>query len=162
MNIWLISDTHFNHKTMVEEGWRNFKSIEEMNEKIIYEWNKKVKKEDTIYHLGDVCIGKYKEYKELIEPKLNGNIIYIRGNHDTKALTNIKNLIIDYKGKTIELVHNPAEATNTTKYIIHGHQHKKGNRHFCTKDINIKYLNVNLEFNKMKPILINEVMGKIK
>ena len=159
--IWVISDTHFNHKTMIKENWRQFLSIDDMNNKIILNWNKLISDEDIVYHLGDVCIGQKTKFMGNILPRLKGKIIFIRGNHDSKSLTNVKNLIIDYKCKLIELVHNPAEATNSTDYIIHGHQHKSGTRHFCTKDINIKYFNANLEYNRMKPFLLSEIMGSL-
>jgi len=159
--IWLISDTHFNHKTMVEEKWRPFKTVEEMNETIIHNWNKKISKDDIVYHLGDVCIGKSVEVEKNIIPRLNGQITFIKGNHDKTSLTPITNIIIMFKGKQYELVHNPSNATGKFKHIIHGHQHLSGENKF-TKKPGFKYVNVNLEYSKFKPILINEVITKFK
>ena len=55
--IYLISDTHFNHNKDFVYKARGFNSIEEMNEKIIENWNSVVTDEDTIYVLGDVIMG---------------------------------------------------------------------------------------------------------
>jgi len=41
-------------------------------------WNANVGKDDTVYHLGDFCMGNPKDYLA----ELNGNIIFIKGNHD--------------------------------------------------------------------------------
>ncbi len=59
----------------------------EMNEYIIQKWNSVVKKDDTVYHLGDVGFGSLEEVKGLIE-KLNGTKILLRGNHDFKIGVN--------------------------------------------------------------------------
>lgn len=158
--IWIISDTHFNHKTMIKEKWRDFYSIFHMNRKIMDNWNRLVSNKDLVYHLGDVCISQKEKFMKEILPKLNGEIIFIRGNHDSKSFSNIKNLIIDYKGKVIELVHDPNDATLTTDYIIHGHLHKSGN-HDITKVDKIKYYNANIEFQKYKPKLLCEIIGEL-
>jgi len=70
-----------------------------MNEEIIRRWNERVKPEDTVFFLGDFCFksgsdrgeGEPVKAQEYIK-QLNGNIIFIKGNHDcfskdTKILT---------------------------------------------------------------------------
>ena len=47
-NIWLISDTHFNHNQPFLYEPRGFATVEEMNEAIIERWNSLVKPEDTV------------------------------------------------------------------------------------------------------------------
>lgn len=86
-NIWVTSDTHFNHKNILnfhdDEGKRvrPFNSVEEMNEVLIERWNEVVKPGDKIYHLGDVFFGP-KEWIENNWRKLNGKKRLIVGNHD--------------------------------------------------------------------------------
>lgn len=158
--IFLISDTHFNHKTMVNEKWRNFKSVEEMNQTIVRNWNKVVSKEDTVYHLGDVCIGGLSKFKKDILPILNGNITFIRGNHDSNSISNIKSIVLVFKGEEYELTHDPNESSGKVKNVIHGHQHKSGKDKPMVDRLN--YFNVNLEYHNFKPVLINEVVGRMK
>lgn len=86
-NIWVTSDTHFNHKNILNftdyEGnkVRPFSSVEEMNEVLIERWNEVVKPGDKIYHLGDVFFGP-KEWIEDNWHKLNGKKRLVVGNHD--------------------------------------------------------------------------------
>ena len=69
---------------------RPFKDAEEMNEKIIDNWNKTVKGNDVVYHLGDVIFvrrGKYytQENADFVKTffrRLNGKLILITGSHD--------------------------------------------------------------------------------
>lgn len=77
---FFISDTHFNHeKAITHFEFRPFKNVDDMNKKLIFNWNQRVKQEDEVYFLGDFCFkGNYKTWRE----KLNGNIIFVRGNHD--------------------------------------------------------------------------------
>jgi len=62
-NIWLISDTHFNHAKILEfNGYdgkpiRPFDTVEQMNECMLDNWNDTVKDGDTVIHCGDVLFG---------------------------------------------------------------------------------------------------------
>ena len=47
--IFVTSDTHFNHKNIIEYCKRPFKDTLEMNEYIIEKWNSVVKDEDIVY-----------------------------------------------------------------------------------------------------------------
>lgn len=85
-NRFLISDTHFGHtntwqKFTVEDGspLRPFTSTEEMDETMVENWNRVVRPQDTVYHLGDVVIAR--RNLETVK-RLNGRKILIRGNHD--------------------------------------------------------------------------------
>ncbi len=52
-----------------------------MNEALIARWNETVSENDTVYHLGDVLLGK-KEESLLLISRLNGTKHLIIGNHD--------------------------------------------------------------------------------
>lgn len=79
--IWLTSDTHFWHKNIIELGKRPYADLDEMHEALIKNWNDRVRPEDTIYVLGDMNFGSFKDF-EPIAKRLNGIKVLIRGNHD--------------------------------------------------------------------------------
>lgn len=88
-DIWVVSDTHFDHASIlnfsdkVGKPVRNFNDVEEMNETMIDNWNSVVKPGDKVYHLGDVLFGSRKqEWMETHFRRLNGQKRLIVGNHD--------------------------------------------------------------------------------
>lgn len=147
VKIKIISDTHFNHDIMIKYGIRKFKSLEEMNNKIIEEWNKKIDKNDNVIHLGDFAFGDDFKLIEDICKKLNGNITLILGNHDSDY--KVKNIYSKYFkclgslciGKyyfSHEPVHhtviNPNQLRSNGRSAtinIHGHLH---NGEYCSEN----------------------------
>ena len=81
-NIWFTSDTHFCHKQPFLWQPRGFSSVEEMNEAIVDKWNANIKSDDIVYHLGDMALNDIDSAIPYIK-RLNGQIIWLRGNHDT-------------------------------------------------------------------------------
>jgi calcineurin-like phosphoesterase family protein len=67
--IFFTSDTHFWHKNVIAYCSRPYQSLEEMNQDLITRWNARVKPEDTVYHLGDVCFGPKEKLAPTIAPQ---------------------------------------------------------------------------------------------
>lgn len=89
MNIWFTSDTHYDHKNIAgkevsrwTDGFRKFKSVQQMNEALITNINKYVKEDDTLYHLGDFSFGNASSVREFRNSLICKNIHLILGNHD--------------------------------------------------------------------------------
>ena len=84
-NIWFTSDTHFGHGNIIKSCNRPFASIEEMDQTIIENWNKLIKPQDEVFHLGDFSYGDASSIESVLK-KLNGKInlniimIYIQKN----------------------------------------------------------------------------------
>lgn len=89
-NIWFTSDTHYNHKNIVKgvAEWedksqcRDFATLEEHNDALVNNFNKLVKPEDTLYHLGDWSFGGFDAIKAFRSRLKCENIHLIYGNHD--------------------------------------------------------------------------------
>ena len=79
--VWFTSDTHFYHNNIISYCNRPYKSVKEMNEALINNWNSVVGKTDIVWHLGDIALGMKSCFQEVV-PKLNGTIFLVRGNHD--------------------------------------------------------------------------------
>lgn len=83
--IFFTSDTHFGHANIIDFCKRPFSSVEEMDQKLIENWNNVVGPKDYIFHLGDFCF-KGTQYWDKILDQLNGYKFLIIGNHDLHNL----------------------------------------------------------------------------
>jgi len=74
------SDWHLCHANIIKYDKRPFKSVQEMNDTILFNHNTIVKPGDNFYFLGDFCfdVRRAEEFLEL----MNGNLFFIKGNHD--------------------------------------------------------------------------------
>lgn len=80
---YLISDLHFNSENIIRYCNRPFENAEQAKEEMIRRWNETVTDEDTVYVLGDFIMGNPETVPSILF-RLNGHIILVRGNHDTK------------------------------------------------------------------------------
>lgn len=157
--IWLISDTHFNHENIINYCNRPFSTIKEMDKAIINNWNRLVKENDKVFHLGDFALGlSDKEYKDLVS-SLNGGITLIRGNHDRmgkKKLINIGfvNVVEKLKMNKYILTHKPMKSEDIPKgYVnIHGHIHNALSSNF--RDTG-KHINISIERTNYYPVRLS-------
>jgi len=151
MKIFFVSDTHFNHKNIIEYTGRPFNTTEDMNNQIKRNWNKKVWKEDLVIHLGDFALGSEEEIKE-IRKQLNGTIFLLRGNHDHRVVNNTGFLIINEFLEIGNLIfsHLPLSKEEIPKgYInIHGHIHNKESANG---------INISVEKTNYEPIELEEI-----
>tara|TARA_Y100000034_G_scaffold136870_1_gene216553 strand:+ start:4944 stop:5459 length:516 start_codon:yes stop_codon:yes gene_type:complete len=79
MTTFFTSDTYFGHANIIKYCNRPFSSVDEMNEVMIYNWNRAVDGIDTVYHLGDFGFSKT---PDLFFNRLHGHKHLIIGNHD--------------------------------------------------------------------------------
>lgn len=148
------------HKKIIEYCNRPFKTIEEMNKKIIKNWNSIVNKRDQVWHLGDFGFGNQEQISQIVS-QLNGNIFLIKGNHDNHSNQWYKDCgikkIYDYpiiiQGFLV-LSHEPQPfiCDSRTPYVnFFGHLHDSqmietyGKRHFCACVERHDYRPVNIQ-----------------
>lgn len=94
-NIWITSDTHYNHTNIVSgtSRWedtarcRKFDTLEEHDEKLIMNINEFVRERDTLYHLGDVAFGGHQNVPKFINSLRVKDIRLVIGNHDKNILS---------------------------------------------------------------------------
>lgn len=161
------SDPHFFHYNMAIK--RGFKDAFEMNDHIITEWNKIVKKRDVTWILGDITMEKA---NYAILNKLNGIKKIILGNHDQsqhipKLLEYVNSVCAYYKDKGILFSHIPIHESEIKrfKYNIHGHTHEYhilAHSSIAIKlgEKNPKYINVCAEVIDYKPKTIEELINE--
>jgi calcineurin-like phosphoesterase family protein len=167
----MTSDLHFNHENILkyEPVSRPFATVEEMNEVLIQNWNSKIKPEDIVYVLGDLCMGRYDTIEPIIK-RLNGKIILVRGNHDTpRRIEVFQSLGIEvrdieylrYKGRFFILCHFPIASEefmdmvvrdNSEVVNLYGHVH-----HNAPKGYHKGTYHVGVDTNDLMPISLNQI-----
>ena len=79
--VYFVSDTHFSHLNILKYCKRPYRSIDEMDENLISNWNSLISNKDTVFHLGDIAFCNADRLKEILN-RLNGKIYLVLGNHD--------------------------------------------------------------------------------
>lgn len=169
---YVTSDLHLNHANIIkyEPVSRPFSSVEEMNETIIRNWNNKVKDEDTVFILGDLCMGKNDEAAALVN-QLKGKKILIRGNHDSSARRKIFKeecgielhdiYYLPYKGRYFVMCHFPIASEeflemvrkdNSEVIVLYGHIHSNAPTGYIDGTFH-----VGVDTNNLTPVSIEEI-----
>jgi len=78
---WFSADLHLGHTGILEHTGREFITADAMDEHFISAWNNNVKPQDVVVHLGDFTL-EVKVIAHQYQKRLNGTIIWIKGNHD--------------------------------------------------------------------------------
>lgn len=125
MRRYIISDTHFYHNNIIKHCNRPLSHTELLVENL----SKIIKREDVLYHLGDVHFGTEQQLKDILS-SIKGRKYLIRGNHD--KWTDTKYMICGFDGvfdaivvDKYYLTHIPVQVNNG--FInIHGHLHNLG------------------------------------
>lgn len=151
---FLISDTHFGHGNIIGYCHRPFKTLKEMDDTMIENWNRVVKDEDTVYFVGDFSYKNNRNYRRL----LNGHIIFIKGNHDSYWISGYRAhdyAYIKYGDTVFYVVHDPEDVSNFHHgWSITGHVHDVG----PFIDRKKKIVNVSVEQINYTPIKIEDIV----
>jgi len=168
--IFLVSDTHFGHAgvcrfTHEDTGAkiRPWDNPDEMDEAMVQAWNETVGPNDKVYHLGDVVMHR----KSLpIMNRLNGDKVLIRGNHDIFKDEDYAPYFRSLRGVHVMdgmiFTHIPIHEHSIGRFgvNIHGHLHSQR----VKKDgvIDPRYHNVSVEQTNFRPILLEDVLTRIR
>lgn len=108
--VFFTADTHFGSERTLTLSRRPFKTVKEMDETLINNWNSVVGKDDIVYHLGD--FGNYEIVK-----RLNGKVTLIWGNYELNEFIKKYNIL-----ETLEKTNDP-QYRNEILPLIESHSH---------------------------------------
>ena len=143
MSVWFTSDTHYGHVNICRgvsnwtSGFRDFDTLEEMNDKLVDNINLHVRENDTLYHIGDWSMGGFANariFRDRIHCK---NIHLVLGNHDHEIKKNRDNIQEVFSsvqqikfgkiaGQIMVLCHFPMliwDGHHNGAWHLHGHSH---------------------------------------
>jgi len=174
MNTWFTADTHFNHKGILVHRTM-FSNVEEMNKKIIDNFNSVVYEGDTLYILGDFTFTD-KGVPELYTAfDCFQTIIFLKGNHDKSALKKLPNyymnscpvaenqilerkFMVDGEQQTIVMCHYAMRSWNKShcgSWHLYGHSHGMLPPHGLSFDVGV-------DTNDYYPYSLEDVTNKMK
>ncbi len=128
--IWITADTHFGHEELpqLERGLKP-----DFERRIARGLVDDIHLDDTVLHLGDVCIGKdayhHAAFLALTQCRC---AVLIRGNHDKKSRTWYMNCgwhdvcdewVLELYGWRLRFTHEPLRRLEHYEVNIHGHLH---------------------------------------
>jgi calcineurin-like phosphoesterase family protein len=131
-DFFITSDTWFGRPQILQIANRiSFKDIDDMNNQLIKNWNKVVKKTDIVFHLGNFAWDPQTARQVL--KKLKGEIYFLRGNTDQALLdvadefsnvNIIESQIAEFPQYDSVICHYPLEVWNgKDSGTIHFHGH---------------------------------------
>ena len=192
--LWFTSDTHFNHANICSatttwninngptgSNFREFKSLEAMNDRLVEGINASVGQDDILFHLGDWSFGGFDSIRQFRDRLVCKNIHLILGNHDQhiaknkdgvqeifSSVHNVLDLIVKWNVGTpmqdeakFMLMHFPiASWDNLARGVIHlhGHVHLPPHRRIGPG----KMMDVGVDGNGLNPIILNDVLTLMK
>lgn len=174
--IYYCSDHHFYHNLIWQSKRRSdFESIQEMNEILIENHNRKVSEDDIVYFLGDVIFSSSSELELRMKDtvgRMNGEKILILGNHDfhnikksafSQYFKEIREIaVIQDSGNNIHLCHYPLLSWwNKIRgsYHIHGHLHGiKDCKEFEVLKGEERALSACLDVNNYEPCTLEDLI----
>ena len=153
---WFTADTHFNHNNIRIHCHRPFSTVVEMNEALIANWNKLVKPDDFVYHLGDFC---FRQGDKIFE-RLKGRKYLICGNHDSNHTKKMDwvwvkdSAMIKINEQYIYLHHYACRVWNRS---FHGAWHLYGHSHGSLRPYG-KSFDVGVDSHDFKPWAWSEIV----
>ena len=167
MMSWYTADEHLNHSNIrTLFVFRDFPTTAAMNAELIRRHNERVKPGHTCYHLGDFKVSTDGPTTHELIGMLNGNHVFIRGNHDKNNGLNtpLRFACINSYGRNIVLAHKPDDADFLMGllgidlgFCGHIHQHWKFKR--------VEYgdlVNVGVDVWDYYPIDAKQIMKALK
>lgn len=165
--IYYISDPHFGHSNIIRLCNRPFSCIEEMDETLIENWNRRVTNGDEIYILGDLIFRSTVDPREYIE-RLRGKKHLIIGNHDSSWMKkvdlphyfeSVEHLSVFNNGLAkVTACHYPMMCYEG-KYLLYGHIHNNRDAAYWPLLQTMDHaLNACVEVNGYQPVTFEELI----
>lgn len=156
--VYFTSDPHFGHDNL-NAKLRKL-TTEDADALIIKNWNKTVLyANDKVYIVGDLTMEKHNFIEKYIS-QLNGEIIFIGGNHDNrKCCKKLQELgitvmgCLEYKGYIVTHIPVRYEQAKEFRGNIHGHIHSY-------EIPSYRYINITADLNDYTPQTLDYIINK--
>lgn len=167
--IYYTGDLHLGHANVIQLCARPFQTVEEMDEALIANWNRRINAGDSVYILGDLALrtGPLEAHLR----RLNGKKHLIVGNHDRRWLRrpelrghfeSVQPLLFLADGsRSCVLCHYPMMAWphQRESYMVFGHIHNDTSAEFWLLIRQSPLmLNAGVDINHFMPVTLDELL----
>lgn len=188
--LFFTSDTHYHHANIClgttswdkdENHFRDFQTLEHMDQVLVNNINEVVGEDDILIHLGDWSFGGFEMIKQFRDRIICKNIHLTYGNHDHHIRRNkegIQEIFSSTQDYLFLNVRKPGEGGRMLKFdfvcmhfpisswdglgdgVIHLHGHVHLPKHLrCGEG---RYMDVGVDGNNLKPISMEEILTILK
>lgn len=177
---YYTSDLHLGHENIIAPMNRPYNNATEMDEDLVKRWNKKVKKNDDVYIIGDLSYKSVHQIEYYLD-RLAGHKHLIIGNHDEYWMKDVKDIqsyfdsvshmeLIQEGERVLTLCHFPMFEWGGSRYIkdwkksktwmIHGHIHnsRECDAYKIIREKLFCELNAGIDINNLEPVTFNELL----
>lgn len=188
--LFFTSDTHYHHANIClgttswgkdENHFRDFQTLEHMDQVIVDNINDVVGEDDILIHLGDWSFGGFDKIKEFRDRIICKDVHIVHGNHDHHIRRNkegIQEIFSSTQDYLFLNVRKPGEGGRMLKFdfvcmhfpisswdglgdgVIHLHGHVHLPKHLrCGEG---RHMDVGVDGNNLKPISMEEILTILK
>lgn len=163
MKYWLIADTHFGHTNVIEYCGRPENYEDRLSHSL-----SQIPENDTLIHLGDICIGNDAKHHEKYIQTLQCRKILVKGNHDRKSTNWYSEHGWDFVCDTFTLkafgqtlIFSHIQINDPQGLNIHGHSHNTMHheRDLISHKYSERHILIKCE-HTYRPIRLDKLMGK--
>lgn len=169
MNLY-TSDLHLGHANVIKFDGRPFADVDEMDRMLIEMWNARVRPEDNVYIIGDLCYRSGKPAEWYLK-QLSGIKHLVIGNHDGKILKDEKAMSyfesvdkmmhVSDEGNQLCLCHYPIAEWNgfhRGHWLVYGHIHNRTDDAYHFMKTREHALNAGCMINNYMPATFKELV----
>ena len=165
--IYFTADLHLGHEEVIAKRHRPFQDVTEMNEALIENYNQRVREDDTVFILGDLCHKIPLREAEALIRRLNGRKILLRGNHDLPydpgLFADMQDfLMTDLDGRRFVLMHYGLIDWPRRKkggIHLHGHMHETRAYNEANRAKGLFRYDVGVDANDYQPVSLEEILA---
>jgi calcineurin-like phosphoesterase family protein len=162
---YVVSDLHLDHANIIDYCDRPFEDVDEMNDRLVANWNDVVDPTDTVLFGGDLTVStEFSDFQQWID-RLNGSIRFVLGNHDTTIVPGLDGISVcehyqfTFRDVPFLCVHDPADApSNWDGWVLHGHHHNNWPDEYPFVDHEERRVNVSVELIEYTPIRMSDLL----
>lgn len=175
--LWFTSDLHLHHENILgyTERHKFFADTDEMGRCLIENINSCVSPDDTLWILGDVCMGRGKDEscRKLLDMLVCKDVHLVLGNHDMKdkdlllaagfvEVCDYRKIGLGSKHAQACLMHYPMltwDRRNSGSYMLHGHIHATPSYNEGNRENGLRRYDVGVDANGYMPVSAEQIMS---